>query len=580
MRGRLAILTLVVVSGVVSALCLLEASQLPGQQPSQAPTFTTTTTYIQVDAHVVDGRGRFVRGLQKSDFRVLEDGQVQTLAYLELVDSSAPVESRPSPLSQKAPEEAAPVGSPPPRAAGTVYYLVVDDLHVRAERTTTVRQLAGDFLRRVPGTGDLVGMVLTSGIGGVIHPSLDRQPLLDRIPRIMGKKMRSAAMASAVELDAQNRARTDQARAALRALADAVTDAAATAGGRKTLVLISEGIDPNKGSNQKLPGAQNDPYSWTVDAETDDELKSVVAVANRANVSVYALDPRGVAGRLGDNIEAPDRRDRGVTADVLLAEERRSQEILEDLAAATDGLSFTRTSNFAGAFDRIKGDSGTYYLLSYKRPETTRKGYHRIEVKVDRPGVTVRARKGYDDKLPLSLPASAAPAPASQAGPPTREPTPPAAAPENRPLVFSGRGQFPSQPPTCFVLLDAESFDGDEARKACAVAGAFVDSLDPDDRVAILSVAGGMGPVEESRDNDSDYRRLLDRANRDTVSFYPIDPRGLAVFDTPIDAVSPTGAGLAGAIDEMTRLQGHLEALRNLASATPRTIMLAFRIVP
>ena len=43
-------------------------------------------------------------------------------------------------------------------------------------------------------------------------------------------------------------------------------------------------------------------------------------------------------------------------------------------------------------------------------------------------------------------------------------------------------------------------------------------------------------------DNESDYRRLLDRANRETVSFYPIDPRGLAVFDTPIDAVSPTGA--------------------------------------
>jgi VWFA-related protein len=69
-------------------------------------------------------------------------------------------------------------------------------------------------------------------------------------------------------------------------------------------------------------------------------------------------------------------------------------------------------------------------------------------------------------------------------------------------------------------------------------------------------------------DNEGDYRRLLDRANRETVSFYPIDPRGLAVFDTPIDAVSPTGARMGGAVDEMGRVRGRLETLRNLASAT------------
>jgi VWFA-related protein len=69
-------------------------------------------------------------------------------------------------------------------------------------------------------------------------------------------------------------------------------------------------------------------------------------------------------------------------------------------------------------------------------------------------------------------------------------------------------------------------------------------------------------------DNESEYRRLLDRANRETVSFYPIDPRGLAVFDTPIDAVSPTGQSSGGVNDDYARLRGRLESLRNLASAT------------
>jgi VWFA-related protein len=69
-------------------------------------------------------------------------------------------------------------------------------------------------------------------------------------------------------------------------------------------------------------------------------------------------------------------------------------------------------------------------------------------------------------------------------------------------------------------------------------------------------------------DNEGDYRRLLDRANRETVSFYPVDPRGLAVFDTPIDAVSPSGVRAGGAVDEMGRVRGRLETLKNLASAT------------
>ena len=69
-------------------------------------------------------------------------------------------------------------------------------------------------------------------------------------------------------------------------------------------------------------------------------------------------------------------------------------------------------------------------------------------------------------------------------------------------------------------------------------------------------------------DNESDFRRLLDRANREMVSFYPIDPRGLAVFDTPIDAKSPTGAARGGVVDDFARLRGRLDTLRNLASAT------------
>lgn len=74
-------------------------------------------------------------------------------------------------------------------------------------------------------------------------------------------------------------------------------------------------------------------------------------------------------------------------------------------------------------------------------------------------------------------------------------------------------------------------------------------------------------------DDESELRRLFDWANRQNVSFYPVDPRGLAVFDTPIDATSPGrmnagAAALPSPVEDGNALRGRLGALRDLATAT------------
>jgi VWFA-related protein len=71
-------------------------------------------------------------------------------------------------------------------------------------------------------------------------------------------------------------------------------------------------------------------------------------------------------------------------------------------------------------------------------------------------------------------------------------------------------------------------------------------------------------------DNDRDFRELLDEANRANASFYPVDPRGLAVFDTPImrtDVPGPPPPVTPPAIDR-AMLAGRLNSLRTLAEAT------------
>jgi tetratricopeptide (TPR) repeat protein len=54
--------------------------------------------------------------------------------------------------------------------------------------------------------------------------------------------------------------------------------------------------------------------------------------------------------------------------------------------------------------------------------------------------------------------------------------------------------------PTYIILVDTDWLDTLDARKACILAGAFVDGLDPDDRVAILSVSTLPGRVDPTRD--------------------------------------------------------------------------------
>ena len=50
----------------------------------------------------------------------------------------------------------------------------------------------------------------------------------------------------------------------------------------------------------------------------------------------------------------------------------------------------------AAAFDRIVADNSAYYVLAYRPPANKRDGrFHKISVRVDRPGLVTRARSGY-----------------------------------------------------------------------------------------------------------------------------------------------------------------------------------------
>jgi len=128
-------------------------------------------------------------------------------------------------------------------------------------------------------------------------------------------------------------------------------------------------------------------------AQIDHEfrLQQLTQTANRGNVTFYPVYARGLTV-----FDAPIGPEKPPPMNVDIANLRHRQDALRFLAADTDGTSVINTNNIDAALSRIVDDLSSYYLMGYYTTNTKLDGRFRsITVRVKRPGVTVRARKGY-----------------------------------------------------------------------------------------------------------------------------------------------------------------------------------------
>ena len=178
--------------------------------------------------------------------------------------------------------------------------------------------------------------------------------------------------------------------------------------GRKTVLFVSEGLTGSlppgirtKGSIvPRAGGVTGTGGAATTDPMMDDRmalvnasevlrlLRQVFAAAGRSNTSVYTIDPRGLATSEGDIQDALAPGDTRIL--------NESQDSLRTLADQTDGRAIIGRNDPIPGLQQMVRDNGAYYLLSYTSSEAPRDGkFHAIEVRVKRPNVDVRHRKGY-----------------------------------------------------------------------------------------------------------------------------------------------------------------------------------------
>jgi hypothetical protein len=131
--------------------------------------------------------------------------------------------------------------------------------------------------------------------------------------------------------------------------------------------------------------------------DDDREFRDILDEANRANASFYPLDPRGLATfdtpLMRQDVPGPPPPPPPPSGDQKMLLGRVSS--LRTLAEATDGLAIVNSNDLDGGFRRIVSDLSSYYLLGYYTGGKLDGKFHSITVRVKRPGVQVRARRGY-----------------------------------------------------------------------------------------------------------------------------------------------------------------------------------------
>jgi VWFA-related protein len=405
-----ALLTLVPGTSGVPARAQAQAPAGGGAQPATQPTFRVAIDLVTLDAIPRDARGQFVSDLTKDDFEVLEDGVRQELASLVLVHGGRVFNL------QTAPPPAAPEGLILPRArpaaqAGRIFLIVVDDLHLNAHDTPYVRDVLKKMATTLIHEGDLFAIISTGPSSVEVPLSYDVRSLQSAISKVRGSALDPQDLFISPEGVQGPPEVRRRAHVAFSTTYKLVSELEKIKDRRKALILVSNGydLDPfplgRQGKDQVFGGrfgtpqdeergelllAQpigGQPYKFG-DADLALELKALTDAANRANVSMYSIDPRGLA----PVVSAGQQLDQ----DEIKGHIRKTQSSLRTLAEATGGLAVVNNNDFTGALKEIDAATSDYYVLGYySSNRDVLKRSRQVEVKVGRGDVKVWSRSGY-----------------------------------------------------------------------------------------------------------------------------------------------------------------------------------------
>jgi len=352
------------------------------QNPQTPPVFRAGINLVQTDVTVLGPDGRPVHGLTMDDFSLFEDGEavpIRGFAEVSIPDTSeGPPWLRDS--------------SPDVRSAmnGRVFVFLLDDAQVPfmrelgtgfvdpTERIAAVKRITEQFINRM-GPDDMAAVLCTYDKRCDQDFTSDRGRIRAAVARFVPKTIQAGASGYKVSANMAE------------SIARLLTGQASR---RRTIVYISPRLP--------MRPAVGPPH--TLD---ETQVVATFKAAMRAGITVYGVNPTSLLS-LKDappddpNAPEPDRTSRFATPP-------------RSLATETGGFIVWRPDQFADGVAQIFRETGSYYLLGYEPPPKKDTGYNmigglrEIEVRVNRPDLTIRTHRGYvttpEPKTPKNPPA-------------------------------------------------------------------------------------------------------------------------------------------------------------------------------
>jgi len=420
-----------------------QTTQGPPAQSDIPDVVRITTNLVQTDIVVTDKNDRIISNLRPEEIKIYENGKRQELKFVQFVsgDNGFQMENKLAVDGQPVDPDVARNLSA--RDLHRVFAFVVDDLTVPLEDVANVRNLLNDFINNKMHDGDLVSITRVSGGRGLlqqftgdrqilrraiseIRPVLNAYSAFNNTPAIQGvnkQPQRGQVSDNEIASPAIEDLETSESGviSAQRSLitlgaTGEVINSMTSLPGRKSLVLISGGLPLYEVQNNQISinGAPTTvaEANWYL-TNVSYLLRQLTDRATRAGVVINTMDVRGLSSSRGVSLftdpgnEARSALFGGGGSDPNFGRAPNMAQFdnkaldtlsghlgLQALSSSTGGLSVLNTNNFDEGLNRI-ADRSSYYLLAYRPSESFDGKFHKLEIRIDRPGAKVYTRSGY-----------------------------------------------------------------------------------------------------------------------------------------------------------------------------------------
>ena len=378
------------------------------QSSKQNPTsvLRTSSDLVRIDVEVTDKSGKPIKGLRADQFVVTDNGKPQAIstfsyADIESIEAAGADDTKPIVV----PVDSAGPNAPSEEAIGDqlrdrrLIVLFFDITSMQTDDLIRAHDAAQKFVKQQMTKADVVAVVAFSTRLNVLANFTNDRVVIDKaIAQLTANSSSDLAnplyaAAQNGEYDVQeytgaaftpdetefNVFNTDQKLAAVEGLANVLGGIP----GRKALVEFTGGITQTGEENRT-------------------QLRAATDAANRADVSIYSIDSRGLfaappGGDTTTNAATGTSMFTGASVFHQTDQREDSRDTLATLSTDTGGKAFFDLGDLSEAFPKIQQDNTGYYLIGYRLGgDVKRDGRWRaIHVKVNAPGAHIRYRDGY-----------------------------------------------------------------------------------------------------------------------------------------------------------------------------------------